>query len=48
MIMSTFAVILVPLQKERARTEDNVAKFAKVMNLYDPSFLYDESIVKNL
>ena len=48
MIMNTFAVILVPLYKDRSQTENNVDKFSSLMNLYDPDFLYDESVVKNL
>ncbi len=46
--MNTFAVILVPLYKDRCQTENNVDKFSSLMNLYDPDFLYDESVVKNL
>jgi len=48
MIMTTFSVILVPMQKERVITEQNVNRFAQYMNLYDPEFLYDDSVAKNL
>ena len=48
MIMTTFSVILVPMQKERVITEQNVMRFQKYMNLYDPEYLYDESVAKNL
>jgi len=41
-------VILVPLQSERKNMERNIADFQKMMNLYDPEFLYDDSVAKNL
>ena len=48
MILRTFAVILVPLQKERSVTEDNMLKFQHLLNLYDSTHLYEESVEKNL
>lgn len=41
MIFSTFAVLLVPMQKERNVTEDNVINFSKLMAMYDNDHLYD-------
>ena len=48
MIDRTFAVILVQLQEERNVTEDNVGKFLKLINMYDPEYLFDRKIQANL
>ena len=48
MIFSTFAVLLVPMQKERNVTEDNVNNFSKLLNLYDDEHLFDQNIATNL
>lgn len=48
MLSITFSVILVPLQKERTKTEKNVSHFLDFMNMYDKDYLYDESITKDL
>jgi hypothetical protein len=48
MILRTFAVILVPLQKERSVTEENVLKFQQLLNLYDPNYLFEANVEKNL
>ena len=41
MIANTFAVLLVPMQKERNVTEDNVHEFQKLINIYNDEHLYD-------
>ena len=43
-----FAVILVPLQKERSVTEDNLGQFSELVTLYNPNDCYDEYIAKDL
>lgn len=48
MIFSTFAVLLVPMQKERNVTEDNVNNFSKLLNLYNDEHLFDQNIATNL
>ena len=48
MVMRTFAVVLVPLQKERTITENNVINFESLMNLYNEDDLCDKSVSKNL
>lgn len=48
MVLKTFAVILVPLQKNREVTEDNLQTFREQMNINDPSHLYDESVANNI
>lgn len=48
MIFSTFAVLLVPMQKERNVTEENVTNFKKLIDMYDKTHLYDQSIATNL
>ena len=48
MIFNTFAVLLVPMQKERNVTEENVTNFKKLIDMYDDQHLYDQSITTNL
>ena len=48
MIERTFAVVLVPLQKQRDVTESNVAKFKDLLNLYDDTFMLDQKVYKEI
>ena len=48
MKLKIFAVILVPLQKERRVTEDNLGTFSELVSLYNPSDSYDETIAQSM
>ena len=48
MKLKIFAVILVPLQKERRVTEDNLGAFSTLVSLYNPMDCYEESVTKDM
>ena len=48
MKLRIFAVILVPVQKERRVTEDSLGTLSDIISLYNPSDRYDDSITLNM